>query len=37
LVVLVCVYIGYGIIWRSISFVLLLLFLTLGRYDPEGV
>jgi len=24
-------------LWRSISFVLLLFFLTLGRYDPEGV
>ena len=24
-------------LWRSINFVLLLLFLTLGRYDPEGV
>ena len=24
-------------LWRSINFVLFLLFLTLGRYDPEGV
>ena len=24
-------------LWRSINFVLFLLFLTLGRYNPEGV
>jgi len=24
-------------LWRSVNFVLLLLFLTLGRYDLEGV